>query len=74
MSIAHELSCDVAAAMLAGSGTHQQASQAQTHLTEIVLEVHTTLRSLNRESRLERLDSRLRPESRAAAGHAPGGH
>lgn len=67
MSIAHELSCDVAAAMLAARDG-EQATPAR-DLSEVVLEVHTTLRHLTREARRRRLDARLAPGA-GSVGHS----
>ena len=61
MSIAHELSCDVAAAMLAAREGEPDRSQSAPELTGVVLEVHTTLRRLTREARRRRLDARRAP-------------
>ncbi|MGH9944948.1 MAG: hypothetical protein ACRD9R_21575 [Pyrinomonadaceae bacterium] len=52
MSIAHELSCDVAAAMLAEREKPHETAAAE--LSEIVLAVHTTLRQLTNEERVRR--------------------
>ena len=52
MSIANELSCDVAAAVLARQTTPHAPSP--TDLTEIVLAFHTTLRQLTGEDRKRR--------------------
>jgi hypothetical protein len=60
MSIANELSCDVAAAMLA----HKDAPQSETsnrNLTEIVFEFHSTLRQLTGEARQRRRRSQILP-------------
>ncbi|MCP9493070.1 MAG: hypothetical protein MSG64_01310 [Pyrinomonadaceae bacterium MAG19_C2-C3] len=49
MSIANELSSDVAAAMIA---SHANRFSGSAHnLTRIVLELHSTLQRLNRQSR-----------------------
>ena len=53
MSIAHELSCDVAAAMLSERADERQDA-ANADLTDIVLEVHTTLRRLTNDARRRR--------------------
>jgi hypothetical protein len=77
MSIAHELSCDIAAAMLAAHVAEGRAGDARADLTDIVLEVHTTLRRLTRESRAARFGRPAAPEARTAqtvAGAGPGGH
>lgn len=66
MSIAHELSCDVATAML----TEREDGQAEAPgeaLTDIVLEVHSTLRQLTTEARQRRAQS-----FQAAATQTPG--
>lgn len=67
MSIAHELSCDVAAAIMAGREGKRPAAAAGAGLTDVVLEVHTTLRKLTREGRRGRLNSQFFP----APGEAP---
>ena len=62
MSIAHELSCDVATAILsAREGV--EAEPSSTDLTNIVLEVHSTLRQLTSEARRSRLNSQFFPDS-----------
>jgi hypothetical protein len=61
MSIAHELSCDVATAMLADPADEQRGA-AGGDLTDIVLEVHTTLRRLTNEARQRRAQA-FRPEA-----------
>ena len=72
MSIAHELSCDVATAMLADPADEQQGV-AGGALTAIVLEVHTTLRRLTNEARQRRAQA-FRPEAPPpAAGTASSG-
>ncbi len=52
MSIANELSCDVAAALLAGQVNPRVLSEKT--LTALVLEVHTTLRRLTDADRRRR--------------------
>ena len=49
MSIANELSCDVAAAVFAKQETQAQTDKEQ--LTELVLTLHTTLRQMTNEAR-----------------------
>ena len=49
MSIAHELSSDVAAAMLARKDDESPRSAGD--LAEVVIEVHSTLRQLTAEAR-----------------------
>ena len=73
MSIAHELSCDVATAMLADQAD-EQSGAAGGALTAIVLEVHTTLRRLTNEARQRRAQA-FRPEAPPppAAGTASSG-
>lgn len=76
MSIAHELSCDVATAMLA-AGESEQTGSLDEELTDIVLEVHSTLRCLTGEARRNRLNRELFPTQRRAAangGNAPSGN
>jgi hypothetical protein len=63
MSIAHELSCDVAAAILAEGDAGRPGPAAGGALTDVVLEVHTTLRRLTREARRGRLNSQFFPAS-----------
>lgn len=63
MSIAHELSCDVAAAILAEREERRPEPSAAAGLTDVVLEVHTTLRRLTREARRGRLNSQFFPAS-----------
>jgi hypothetical protein len=65
MSIAHELSCDVATAMLAA----RESEQPDTHdgdLTDVVLKVHSTLRCLTGEARRNGLNRKLFPPQRKA--------
>jgi len=52
MSIANELSCDVAAALLARQATPPVTSQ--TDLTELMLSFHATLRQLTGQDRKRR--------------------
>ena len=77
MSIAHELSCDVATAMLAGRESEQPGSH-EGDLTNVVLEVHSTLRCLTGEARRNGLNRELFPTQRKAAatggGAASGSH
>jgi hypothetical protein len=77
MSIAHELSCDIAAAMLAEPAAASRAEEARADLTDIVLEVHTTLRRLTRESQAARTVSPSAAVEaktvQTAAGAGPGG-
>ena len=68
MSIAHELSCDVATAMLADPADEQRGG-AGGDLTDIVLEVQTTLRRLTNEARQRRAHA-FRPEAPPAVGSA----
>ncbi len=63
MSIARELSYDVAAAVLAEGEAGRPAPAAGGALTAVVLEVHTTLRRLTREARRGRLNSQFFPAS-----------
>jgi hypothetical protein len=67
MSIAHELSCDVATAMLSERKDDRAASQGG-DLASIVLEVHSTLRQLTSEAR------RTRRGPQASAPTTAGGH
>jgi len=74
MSIAHELSCDVAAAILSEREGQRPAPAGAAGLTDLVLEVHTTLRQLTREARRGRLNAQFFPASdtvRADAGTKP---
>ena len=76
MSIAHELSCDVATAMLAEHEREQPAPH-EGDLTDVVLEVHSTLRCLTSEARRSRLNRELFPPQRKAAtggGNAASGN
>ena len=60
MSIAHELSSEVAAAVLAaGEGETRPDASAR---AEVVLEVHSTLRRLSAEHRRRGRAARLEPE------------
>ena len=52
MSIANELSSDVAAAMFTGKQEHELSHKED--LSEIMLEFHRTLRRLTREARRDR--------------------
>lgn len=67
MSIANELSCDVATAMLT-ERADEQTRGASGDLTDIVLEVHTTLRRLTNEARRRRAQVLVEP-----APQTPGG-
>lgn len=74
MSIASELSCDVATAMLSREEAEQSAEGS---LTEIVLEVHFTLRQLTADSRRRRRAQFLMASAQAASadgGSNAGGH
>jgi hypothetical protein len=71
MSIAHELSCDVATAMLAGRESEQPDSPER-DLTDVVLEVHSTLRCLTGEARRSQLNRKLFPKQRKAAANGGG--
>jgi len=62
MSIAHELSCDVATAILS-TREGVETEPSSTDLTNIVLEVHSTLRQLTSEARRSRLNSQFFPDS-----------
>ena len=62
MSIANELSCDVAAAMFTRKEEERPAGQRE--LAEVLLVVHSTLRHLTAESR--RANSRARLSSEAS--------
>ncbi len=67
MSIAHELSCEVAAAMLAEK--EQPIGASPDALSEIVLAVHSTLRQM---SNAERDRRRAHPTKITAAAHTGG--
>lgn len=67
MSIAHELSCDVATAMLS-ERKDEQADDLSGDLTDIVLEVHTTLRRLTSEARRRRAQAFQAHASRMSGG------
>ena len=74
MSIANELSCDVATAMLADRADGRRDA-AGGDLTDIVLEVHTTLRRLTNEARQRRAQA-FRPDAppqTPATGNAASG-
>ncbi len=72
MSIANEISCDVATAMLAqGEGAVEKDKKG---LTDILLEVHTTLRQLTNEARQKRRDSRSVHLSAITSGNAVSGN
>lgn len=69
MSIANELSSDVAAAVLARR--EDGSSQNVRDLVGVVEEVHTTLRRLTAEARRRRFEARgTAPIAREAAGAA----
>ena len=70
MSIAHELSCDVATAILARREGVEAEPSSGTDLTNIVLEVHSTLRQLTSEAKRSRLNSQFFP---ASSGRISGG-
>ncbi|MGH9900841.1 MAG: hypothetical protein ACRD68_03275 [Pyrinomonadaceae bacterium] len=75
MSIANELSCDVAAAMLAQR--EGRINTGRQELTEIVLEFHSTLRRLTGEARQRRRSQILLPPSQEMnnnTGAVPGNH
>lgn len=73
MSIANELSCDVAAAMFTRKEEEEQPS-SQRELAEVLLVVHSTLRHLTAESRrangraLKSSEPPNRPGESAASG------
>lgn len=73
MSIAHELSCDVAAAILGEREEGRPDAAADRGLTDVVLEVHATLRRLTREARRGRLNSQFFPASDRPAPDGNGG-
>jgi len=62
MSIANELSCDVAAAIF--TRKEDEPSSSQRELAQVLLVVHTTLRDLTAESR--RAAGRARKSSEAS--------
>jgi hypothetical protein len=64
MSIANELSCDVAAAVFAKQEAPVQTDTEQ--LTELVLTLHTTLRQMTNEARDRR---RAQLSARPALAH-----
>lgn len=71
MSIAHELSSEIAAAVLAGE--EGEASRDPSERIELVLEVHSTLRRLSAEHRrMSRAAKDGRVETTLAEGAAPG--
>lgn len=66
MSIANELSSEVAAAMLARK--EEQEPSVSTNLVDVVLEVHSTLRRMNREARQRSVKfSSDQPQARGTA-------
>ena len=71
MSIANELSCDVAAAVFATQA--ERSAPDIEHLTQVVLTLHTTLRQMTsaaRERRRAQLADRHEPAANAqTAGH-----
>lgn len=71
MSIANELSSDVAEAVLARR--QDESSQSVRALTEVVKEVHTTLRRLTAESRRRNSLARGAAEAEREASRAAGG-
>lgn len=60
MSIAHELSSDVAAAML--TAEKGESPRDASERAEVVLEVHSTLRRLSAEHRRKGRAARRKPE------------
>lgn len=68
MSIASELSCDVATAILSREGA--DAEPASGGLTDVVREFHTTLRQLTAEARRIRRTQLLTPKAQAATAQA----
>ncbi|HEY0322281.1 MAG TPA: hypothetical protein VGC66_15075 [Pyrinomonadaceae bacterium] len=71
MSIANELSSDVARAVLEQAAT--KAERGTIVLTEIVMEVHSILRRLTQDARRRRL-SQLSPMPPPESNAASGGH
>ena len=75
MSIAHELSCDVATAMLSERKDEQaDGTRGGGDLTDIVLEVHTTLRQLTGEARRRRAQAFQAHAPQSAGNAASGNH
>jgi len=73
MSIAHELSSEVAAAVLA-SGEDEVPRDASER-AEVVLEVHSTLRRLSAEHRRRGRAAKVEPtDTPRGEGAAPGKH
>ena len=66
MSIANELSSEVAVAVLTGNTDTQQNS---TDLSAVVLEFHSTIQRLTAETRRLRRDSRTPPSSKTASNN-----
>ena len=66
MSIAHELSSDVAAAMLAPQDDESPRSVGD--LAEVVIEVHSTLRKLTAEGRRHRVGEQSPADASRSAG------
>jgi hypothetical protein len=70
MSIAHELSSDVATAVL--TGKDDESPHDASELAEVVIEVHSTLRRLTSEARRKKrgtLDSSDAPPTISAASN-----
>ncbi|HEX8072164.1 MAG TPA: hypothetical protein VF546_19615 [Pyrinomonadaceae bacterium] len=72
MSIANELSCEVAAAVFAARPPDTGPDTEQ--LGELVLTLHTTLRRLTDEARHRRRAQRLARNAAPAQAATPGGH
>jgi len=72
MSIAHELSCEVAAAMLAEKEASAGANPAD--ISKIVLAVHSTLRQMTDAERSRRRGHNAKTTAAANAGGANATH
>lgn len=73
MSIANELSCDVAAAVFTEADAQTEADPNPEQLTKVLLTLHTTLRQMTDEARDRRRAQRAQRTSTAynaqSAGH-----
>jgi len=67
MSIANELSCDVAAAVFASQAERSEPDIE--HLTQVILTLHTTLRQMTSEARARRRAQLADRRQPAASAH-----
>lgn len=72
MSIAHELSCDVATAMLTEKENAHETTAAD--LSEIVLTVHSTLRQMTVDERARRRSTLTLPTTNQGSSAAASSH